>query len=169
MQNYCSQCAAPVKSGAKFCSRCGASLAASGPARCPNPACGAELDGTEVFCAHCGQRIGEGRRADTSGEEAEQGVKSSEPQPDALDEIDRMFGPADKALEALQRAYEALDQAGGANPGAKAAAELVFRGLVASLVEDNTLELNVHPSDIMNKIKLGKLVSLLTNGGYLKG
>ena len=58
-----------MKSGAKFCSGCGANLAeladeAKKPSVCPN--CGAELAPDEKFCSQCGTAVGENENSSGS-------------------------------------------------------------------------------------------------------
>ncbi len=53
----CTACGAPNRAGAKFCSECGAPLAAA----CPT--CGAPLDPDAKFCAECGTRLVPGAAA----------------------------------------------------------------------------------------------------------
>jgi class 3 adenylate cyclase/tetratricopeptide (TPR) repeat protein len=48
----CGHCGADNAAGRKFCTECGASLAAA----CPS--CGASIDGTEKFCGECGSPLG---------------------------------------------------------------------------------------------------------------
>lgn len=49
----CGSCGEPVRSGADFCSNCGAETSASGAAFCSS--CGTELSGDERFCPGCGE------------------------------------------------------------------------------------------------------------------
>ena len=49
---HCPACGQSVHTGAKFCEKCGASLAAPG---CPK--CGAKLSPGAKFCASCGEKV----------------------------------------------------------------------------------------------------------------
>jgi cytochrome c-type biogenesis protein CcmH/NrfG len=61
----CSNCEAPLKPGAKFCSECGAAVATA-ELRCP--ACDEPIDSTVRFCPRCGHNLTE-RVADDDVEE----------------------------------------------------------------------------------------------------
>ncbi|MBN1259081.1 MAG: zinc-ribbon domain-containing protein, partial [Anaerolineae bacterium] len=51
-QSVCPSCGTPLREGARFCAKCGASLA--GPAKKFCRYCGAELRSGSRFCPKCG-------------------------------------------------------------------------------------------------------------------
>ena len=48
----CKQCGAPLRSGSRFCAKCGAR---NTPAFCTN--CGAKLEPDSIFCGNCGAKV----------------------------------------------------------------------------------------------------------------
>ena len=49
---FCKQCGAPLRSGSRFCAKCGARNA---PEFCTN--CGAKLEPDSMFCGNCGAKV----------------------------------------------------------------------------------------------------------------
>lgn len=52
---FCSNCGNELKSGAKFCNKCGAQMGVPDPGACP--VCLKPVTGNEKFCVHCGASI----------------------------------------------------------------------------------------------------------------
>ena len=52
---FCSNCGNVIKTGAKFCSKCGAQMSISDPGA--GPVCHKPVAGDEKFCMHCGSTI----------------------------------------------------------------------------------------------------------------
>lgn len=63
---FCEKCGDPLLPGIRFCPSCGAEVphglasqqSSTGPARCPNPQCGATVPAGNTFCSECGTRVG---------------------------------------------------------------------------------------------------------------
>lgn len=52
---FCSNCGNELKTGAKFCNKCGAQMGVPDPGACP--VCLKPVTGNEKFCVHCGASI----------------------------------------------------------------------------------------------------------------
>jgi hypothetical protein len=52
---FCSNCGKELKTGAKFCNKCGAQMSVADPGACP--VCLKPVTGNEKFCVHCGASI----------------------------------------------------------------------------------------------------------------
>ena len=56
MPKYCSNCGAKIAAGARFCRSCGAAVPEEEPVRHYCGSCGAEVLEGEAFCPYCGAK-----------------------------------------------------------------------------------------------------------------
>lgn len=61
---FCSNCGNALKTGAKFCSKCGAQMSLPGMVACP--VCHKPVVGDEKFCVHCGTKIARSENGNAS-------------------------------------------------------------------------------------------------------